>query len=104
MYRRNASMISYVTFILSLFVPHLSFLWCLEKGILRDFDISWVSLRILILFNQSDGLLFSIFYFVLFYICFIFLEDFAFRLHYVIIEAVFKCLCGGRKTLPRASI
>ena len=40
-----ASVVSYVAFILSLFVPHLSFLWYLEVDelLLRDCGISGVS-------------------------------------------------------------
>ena len=37
------SVISYVAFVVSLFVPHLSFLWCLGSTVLRDYDISWIS-------------------------------------------------------------
>ena len=37
-----ASVISYVTFVLSLFVPDLSFFWCLWKVVLHDCGISWV--------------------------------------------------------------
>ena len=32
-------LVSYVAFVLSLFVPHLSFFWCLGKAVLRKFDI-----------------------------------------------------------------
>ena len=38
-----ASVVSYVTFILSLFVPLLSFFSCFGKAVLRDGDNSWVS-------------------------------------------------------------
>ena len=31
-----ASVVSYVLFVLSLFVSHLSFFWCLERAVLRD--------------------------------------------------------------------
>ena len=31
-----ASVVSYVVFVLSLFVPHLSFLWCHGRAVLRD--------------------------------------------------------------------
>ena len=34
---------SYVTFVLSLFVPHLSLFWCLQKAVLPDCGVSWVS-------------------------------------------------------------
>ena len=32
-----------MAFILSWFVSHLSFFWCLRKAVLRDYGISWVS-------------------------------------------------------------
>ena len=32
----------------SVFVPHLSFFWCLGKAVLRDCDISWESSLILL--------------------------------------------------------
>ena len=35
-----ASVISYVAFVLSLFVPYVSFLWCLGEAVLRDCGIS----------------------------------------------------------------
>ena len=35
--------VSYVAFVLSLFVPHLSFFWCLRKAVLRDCGIPWLS-------------------------------------------------------------
>ena len=38
-----ASVVSYVTFVLSLFVSHLAFFWCLRKAVLRGCGISWVS-------------------------------------------------------------
>ena len=38
-----ALLISYIAFVLSLFVPHLSFFWRLGKAKLRDFGIFWVS-------------------------------------------------------------
>ena len=38
-----ASVVSYVAFVLSLFVPHLSFLCCLGRAAPRDCGISWVS-------------------------------------------------------------
>ena len=37
------SVVSYVAFTLSLFVPKLSFFWCLGKAVLTDCGISWVS-------------------------------------------------------------
>ena len=37
------SVVSYVTFVLVLFVPHLSFSWCLVKVVLRACGISWVA-------------------------------------------------------------
>ena len=37
-----ASVVSYVAFVLSLFVPHLSFFWCLGRDVFRDCGISWV--------------------------------------------------------------
>ena len=42
----HTSLVLYVTFVLSLFVPHLSFFWCLGKVVLRDSAISWVSSHI----------------------------------------------------------
>ena len=33
----------YVVFVLSLFVPHFSFIWCLWRAVGRDCGISWVS-------------------------------------------------------------
>ena len=38
-----ALIVSYMAFVLSLFVPYLSFFWCLGKAVLRDYGISWVS-------------------------------------------------------------
>ena len=38
-----AAVISYVRFVLSLYVPHLSFIWCLMRAVLLDWDISWLS-------------------------------------------------------------
>ena len=38
-----ASVDSYVAFVLSLLVPHLSFIWHLVRALLRDCGISWVS-------------------------------------------------------------
>ena len=38
-----ASVVSYVAFVLSLFVSHLSFIWCLGRAVLRDCGVSWVS-------------------------------------------------------------
>ena len=37
-----ASMVSYVAFVLSLFIPDLLFVWCPGKDVLRNIDISWV--------------------------------------------------------------
>ena len=37
------SVVSYVAFVLSLFIPHLSFFLCLGKATLCDCGISWVS-------------------------------------------------------------
>ena len=37
-----ASVVSYIAFILSLFVPHLSLRLCLVRTVLRDCGISWV--------------------------------------------------------------
>ena len=39
----GASVASYMAFVLPLSVPHLSFFWCLVKGVLRHCGISWVS-------------------------------------------------------------
>ena len=33
----------FVVFFWSLFVPHISFFWCLGKAVLRDFGLSWLS-------------------------------------------------------------
>ena len=35
----RASVVSYVEFVLSLYVPHLACFWCLEKPLLRDCGI-----------------------------------------------------------------
>ena len=32
-----------MAFVPSLFVPHLSFIWCLGRTVLRDCGIDWVS-------------------------------------------------------------
>ena len=32
---------SYVLFVLSMFVPHLSFVWCLRKAVLRDYTFNY---------------------------------------------------------------
>ena len=37
------SLVSYVAFVLSLFVPHLAFVWCLGRAVLHDSAISWIS-------------------------------------------------------------
>ena len=37
------SLASYVAFVLSLFVPHLAFFWCIGKAVLCDYGGSWVS-------------------------------------------------------------
>ena len=36
----RVAVVSYVMFVLSLFVPHLSVFWCVEKAVFRDCDIS----------------------------------------------------------------
>ena len=41
-----APVVSYVLFVVSLFVPHLSLFWCLGRSVLRDCGISSVSSRI----------------------------------------------------------
>ena len=41
------SVVSYASFVLSLFVPHLSFFWCFVRVVLRDYGISRVSSLIL---------------------------------------------------------
>ena len=41
-----AFVVSYVAFVLSLFVPHLSFFWCLGRAMVCDCGISWVSSHI----------------------------------------------------------
>ena len=33
-----ASVVSYLTFVLSLYIPNLSFFWCLGRAVLRDRD------------------------------------------------------------------
>ena len=38
-----SSLFSFVAFVLSLFVPHLSFFWSLRKAVLRECGISWIS-------------------------------------------------------------
>ena len=38
-----ASVVSYLTFGLSLYFPHLSFFWCLGRAMLRDYGFSWIS-------------------------------------------------------------
>ena len=42
-------MVSYVAFVLSLFVPYLSFFCYLRKAVLNDCGISWVSTLIVLL-------------------------------------------------------
>ena len=37
-----APVFSYVVFVLSLFIPHLSFFWCIGRAALRDDVISWI--------------------------------------------------------------
>ena len=37
-----ASVVSYMMSVLSLFVPHFFCLWSLGRGVLRDFDNSWL--------------------------------------------------------------
>ena len=44
-----ASVVSYTAFVLSLFGTRLFFFLCLGKTILRDCDISWVSLPIFLI-------------------------------------------------------
>ena len=38
----HASVVSYVAFVLSFFVHHLSFFWCLGKAVLGVCGISWL--------------------------------------------------------------
>ena len=38
-----ASVVSYAAIVLSLFVPHLSFVWLLARAVLRDYGIFWLS-------------------------------------------------------------
>ena len=38
----GASVVLYVTYIFSLYVCHISFYWCREKAVFRDFGISWI--------------------------------------------------------------
>ena len=45
--------LSYVAFVLALFVPHLSFFWCLRKTVLRDCDIARIFTLIVLLQNSS---------------------------------------------------
>ena len=35
--------VSYVTFVVSLFLPHLFYFWCLGRAMLCNCGISWVS-------------------------------------------------------------
>ena len=46
-----ASVVSYVTCVLSFFVPYLSFFWYLERAVLRDCGIPWVSITTTRLYN-----------------------------------------------------
>ena len=39
----TASVVSNVTFVLSLHTSHFLFFWCFGKVVLRDYGISWVS-------------------------------------------------------------
>ena len=59
----SSSVASYEVFVLSLFVPHLSFLWCLRKAVLRGCTISWasslVSLNIVSVTTQLTQLVFT---------------------------------------------
>ena len=48
-----ASVVSCVAFVLSLFIPRLSFFWCLGKAVLRDCSISWVSSLIFVYCDVS---------------------------------------------------
>ena len=41
-----SSLVSYVAFVLSLFVLHLSLFWCLGRAVLHGCGISWVSSNI----------------------------------------------------------
>ena len=55
----HASVVSFVAFVLSLFVPQLSFFWCLGKAVLRDWGISWISslifLKLFLLLLRFSG-------------------------------------------------
>ena len=42
-----------VAFVVSLFAPHLSYLWCLGRAVLRYCSISWVSLIVYTLRNKN---------------------------------------------------
>ena len=48
-----AFVISYVTFVVSLFVPHRSFLWCLGRAVFRDWGIFWISSLIFCLYKSG---------------------------------------------------
>ena len=68
-----ASVVSYVVFVLSFFVPHLTFFWCLGKAVFRDCGISWVSSLIFLLNGihfigliKETGTLFFFFFFFFF--------------------------------------
>ena len=83
-----ASVVSYVVFVLSFFVPHLTFFWCLGKAVFRDCGISWVSSLIFLLNGihfigliKETGTLFCCccFFFVfVFFVCFFFFFFFFF--------------------------
>ena len=69
-------MVSYVAFVLSLFVPHLSFFWRLGRVVLRDNGISCIS-SLIDLYIFLLSLLFypyqiSLFFFILFFFFFFF--------------------------------
>ena len=43
----------YVALVLYLFVPYLSFFWCLGMNVLRDYGISLISLLIVLYFETT---------------------------------------------------
>ena len=51
----SKSVVSYVAFVLSLFVPHLSFFWCLGKTVLRDCGIYWTLSFIFLIAEHSPS-------------------------------------------------
>ena len=57
------SVVSYLEFVLSLFVPHLSFFWCLGKTVFRDCGIILVSSLVFLMYRKANEKLKNVVFF-----------------------------------------